>query len=499
MKTSCLKKYVVEIISFLFLILFTYAAFSKLASYESFTIQLGQSPLLSAFAGWVAWFIPALEIVIALLLMFSRTRFFALTASFTLMTMFTAYIFIILNYSEFVPSSCGGILEKMTWQQHIYFNIVFCFLAAVAIILSLEKLPMQTNVWKIKYKLILLFISTLFAVGIVIVLFIKSEQIIHQENNFVRRYPPYLYNKAGQIDLKYGGFYFAGVVNDTIYLGNFAAPLTVLAISSNLKFTKQYKIQIDNYSLPFNGALVRVQPPYFFLTDDTIPCIFRGNTNTWTAKQLKGNKTYFSVFEPIDSITAAIRTRKPKTKESVLAKLIFSEKNNQLIANDKLLQKQIDGVFDCDGMLRYNPGTKTFVYTYFYRNEFIVTDGNLNISYRGNTIDTTKVAKLKIASLANGARKLAAPPLMVNKLSTVSGNQLFVNSKLRGRYESSKLWKQSSVIDVYNLNTKTYDYSFYVHNLDKVKPQAMFAYKNFVYFIFDNELVAYKYDGTVRQ
>ncbi len=72
------------------------------------------------------------------MLIIPRLRLLALYASFSLMVMFTVYIFIVLNYSPFVPCSCGGILEKMGWTEHLFFNIGFVFLAMIGILL-LEK------------------------------------------------------------------------------------------------------------------------------------------------------------------------------------------------------------------------------------------------------------------------------------------------------------------------------------------------------------------------
>lgn len=497
--TVTIKKYFIDIVSYLFIALFTYAAFSKLSDYESFTIQLGQSPLLSAFAGWVAWFIPALEIGIAILIMFNRTRFFALVVSFGLMMMFSAYIFIILHYSEFVPCSCGGILEKMTWNQHLLFNLVFCFLAAVAIIFSLEQLPLQNKIWKTRYKLIVLLTTSIFSIGLVLFLFLKSEQIIHQENNFVRRYPPHLYSKSGALNLKYNGYYFAGMANGILYLGNYAAPLSITAIRSDLKIIGNYKIELNNYKLPFTSVQVRVIDSWFYLTDGTVPCLFIGKTTNWKATQIQETKTYFSAFEPIDSTAAIFRGKSLKTGQSILGTMTFSNNKARVIYGEGLLQKQIDGIFDCDGLLHYNPQIQKLIYSYYYRNQFIVADKSLKLSYRGKTIDTTTTAKIKIATLRNGDRKMAEPPLMVNKLSSTSGNQLFINSNLRGRYESLTLWKQTSVIDVYNLNTKAYEYSFYVYDLNDKKPQTMWAIKDKVYFLFNNTLVAYQLDKTARR
>lgn len=122
---------IVEIICFLFILLFVYAALMKLLDVEKFTVQLGQSPLLMAFAPVVAWVVPLVELIIAIMLIFQRTRLLGLIASFTIMVMFTMYIIIILTFASHVPCSCGGILEDMTWGQHLVFNIVFVVSAAV--------------------------------------------------------------------------------------------------------------------------------------------------------------------------------------------------------------------------------------------------------------------------------------------------------------------------------------------------------------------------------
>jgi len=123
-----------EIIAILLVILFVYSATSKLLDLQQFRVQLGQSPLLTAFAAWVMWIIPMVEIVISLLLAFPKTRSHGLYASFSLMTMFTAYIIIITRFSEYVPCSCGGILQKMNWNQHLVFNIGFVLLALTGIL-----------------------------------------------------------------------------------------------------------------------------------------------------------------------------------------------------------------------------------------------------------------------------------------------------------------------------------------------------------------------------
>ncbi|RAV29489.1 MauE/DoxX family redox-associated membrane protein [Sinomicrobium soli] len=135
------RPWIVDIICLLFILLFVYAACTKLMEYEKFRVQLGQSPILTSIGSWLVWTVPAAELVIAGMLVVPRLRLMALYAAFSLMTMFTAYIFIILTYSPFVPCSCGGILEKMGWEEHLVFNSVFMLLALTGILLLSRKQP----------------------------------------------------------------------------------------------------------------------------------------------------------------------------------------------------------------------------------------------------------------------------------------------------------------------------------------------------------------------
>lgn len=125
-----------ETICFLFILLFVYAGLTKLLDFEKFVIQIGQSPMLTAYSKWVAWIIPLLEIVISLLLAFKRFRLIALYASFSLMVAFTAYIIVIMNFSPYVPCSCGGVLQDMGWKEHLGFNVGFVVLGIAGITLQ---------------------------------------------------------------------------------------------------------------------------------------------------------------------------------------------------------------------------------------------------------------------------------------------------------------------------------------------------------------------------
>src|SRR5690606_26789383 len=124
-----------QTVIYFFIILFVYAAVSKLTDFENFQVQVAQSPLLSAFATFIAYATVIGELVIALMLCFTKSRLLGLYLFLGMMSAFTVYIYLILNYSPFVPCSCGGVLEKMGWREHLWFNGVVC-LGTVFIIMT---------------------------------------------------------------------------------------------------------------------------------------------------------------------------------------------------------------------------------------------------------------------------------------------------------------------------------------------------------------------------
>jgi uncharacterized membrane protein YphA (DoxX/SURF4 family) len=133
MKTVQIRFLVTEIISFLFILLFIYAALTKLLDYENFKVQLSNSPILTKISGFIAVFIPLAEILTAVFLARTRFRMTALYGALALMTIFTAYIIAILQFSYTIPCSCGGVLSNMTWENHLVFNTGFLLLAAAGI------------------------------------------------------------------------------------------------------------------------------------------------------------------------------------------------------------------------------------------------------------------------------------------------------------------------------------------------------------------------------
>lgn len=132
------KTRIIEFISYFFILLFCYAGISKLMDFENFQVQISASALLNRFSQFLPYTIIIVEFLIAGLLCYRKTSNIGLIGSFVLMLIFTGYIALILSTSDNLPCSCGGILEKMSWYQHLYFNIGCVILSVIGLGLNLR-------------------------------------------------------------------------------------------------------------------------------------------------------------------------------------------------------------------------------------------------------------------------------------------------------------------------------------------------------------------------
>src|SRR5215831_10238271 len=130
------KKVITEIISSLLVLLFLYASLSKFFDFRHFIGQMNNQPFPNWMTPYLVWSIPSLEIAITVALIFEKTRTPGLYASLILMAAFTIYtVAILLRFFGRIPCSCGGVIEKLTWQQHLALNLFFVAISFVAILL----------------------------------------------------------------------------------------------------------------------------------------------------------------------------------------------------------------------------------------------------------------------------------------------------------------------------------------------------------------------------
>lgn len=121
------------------IILFIYSGTTKFLAFDKFTQEMSLSPFFNkSLVPYTAFTVLTVELIIAGLFLLDKTRDFAFLMSITLLTVFTTYIHLLLN-SEFMPCSCGGILNQMDWGTHIIFNVAFILLATLGYIFNYDK------------------------------------------------------------------------------------------------------------------------------------------------------------------------------------------------------------------------------------------------------------------------------------------------------------------------------------------------------------------------
>jgi len=130
------KRLLVEVISICFVILFLYTAIAKLIDFQVFMEQLSDSTILGSSATIIAYGLPLTEFIVSIALFVPRYRLLGLYAAFILMILFTSYVGILLSISTELPCSCGGIMEELSWPDHLVVNIVLMCLSLIGIILA---------------------------------------------------------------------------------------------------------------------------------------------------------------------------------------------------------------------------------------------------------------------------------------------------------------------------------------------------------------------------
>jgi len=134
--TETSKERIVNIIRYICLFLFVYTAYAKSIDHFRFLNGLTRVHLISAYAGFISFLIPILEFLIAILFIVPRTVRLGLISFTVLMVGFTIYIISAMIWEPKLPCHCGGAIEKLSWTQHIWFNLAFILLATVGIWLS---------------------------------------------------------------------------------------------------------------------------------------------------------------------------------------------------------------------------------------------------------------------------------------------------------------------------------------------------------------------------
>lgn len=134
--TDQTKAWMVYGICLLCLAVFSTAAYGKLADHDAFYRGLSKVALIGVWASYLSWAVPVAEILVSILLIVPRTQRLGLYGFTGLMTVFTGYILSMLFWAERLPCHCNLIIDNLSWEGHVWFNLGFIALAIYALWLS---------------------------------------------------------------------------------------------------------------------------------------------------------------------------------------------------------------------------------------------------------------------------------------------------------------------------------------------------------------------------
>lgn len=135
-KPSISRETLITAITMTCIFLFTYTGYLKLTGHDRFQQFLAAIPYLGTYAQLISWMVPIGELAIALLLILPRYRPLGLKLFAASMGIFSLYIASMLIWATHLPCSCGGVIEKLSWREHLWFNLGFLALSILAIRLS---------------------------------------------------------------------------------------------------------------------------------------------------------------------------------------------------------------------------------------------------------------------------------------------------------------------------------------------------------------------------
>ena len=123
-----------------FILFWLYSAGFKLYNFDAFKQEMHSQVFSNGISNLLSYIIPAFEIMIAALLVYSTTRLLGMTLSFLLMLMFTTYVGLaLMDVYRFMPCNCIGLLgENASWGANFILNLFIAIVAAVGLILTFK-------------------------------------------------------------------------------------------------------------------------------------------------------------------------------------------------------------------------------------------------------------------------------------------------------------------------------------------------------------------------
>ena len=143
-KEATLKWDFQSISGLILIIIWTYSGMDKLVRFTDSRNAFHNQTFPAELAEVLTYAVPITELLIALLLLFSVTRWWGFLSSILLLTIFTTYVGLIwVGAFPRVPCNCAGILESLGWAEHFMLNLLLLALGIFGLYQNPRKKPKE--------------------------------------------------------------------------------------------------------------------------------------------------------------------------------------------------------------------------------------------------------------------------------------------------------------------------------------------------------------------
>lgn len=173
---------------------------------------------------------------------------------------------------------------------------------------------------------------------------------------------------------------------------------------------------------------------------------------------------------------------------------IFEINRSKALYKSSIISSEESDGWDSDGQVKYDSSTKRLFYIQYYKNRFYCIDTNLNLVYKGRTIDTVQFNNITYkAIIEKDGSKLVPTKARVatNRSFWVNNGFIYVLSGLRADNESLNSFREASIFDVYSGSNGEYVGSFSIPNLSHGKLIDVLITKDEFLVLFSGYLASY--------
>jgi uncharacterized membrane protein YphA (DoxX/SURF4 family) len=111
-------------ITSILILVWAYTGLDKLVRFEGSRKAFHNQTFPSELAEVLTYITPVAELLLALLLLFSVSRWWGYLGSILLLSVFTTYVGLIwVGAFPRVPCNCAGLIDSMGWAAHFWMNL----------------------------------------------------------------------------------------------------------------------------------------------------------------------------------------------------------------------------------------------------------------------------------------------------------------------------------------------------------------------------------------